>query len=271
MSRYAHPSLPPKPNLVQALPCHPTSATPSSSLPRVTSSSCQVGPSAGITPSLRVEYNADSNVSNDEKIPVPSSSQDSATSQMDVLTPSSSQTPTMSLSSSTSQRSHSLPPKPVGSSKRKLEEAEFQSSAAVSKPKLNASAQQDEPKTKKVIEVETPKTKVISILPTPLPSRRFRKGQTRSLLIPIEQIPVFALPPLPVIKDPVLETMVFQHQSMFPKVRGQFEDPADAPAMHYEKLEHVGDSILGMVVTTWLQETKPNLTCGTASVSSCVL
>lgn len=36
----------------------------------------------------------------------------------------------------------------------------------------------------------------------------------------------------------------------------------------YEKLEHVGDSILGMVITTWLHETKPLLTIGTATVSA---
>lgn len=112
-------------------------------------------------------------------------------------------------------------------------------------------------------------TNVIPILPTPLPSKRFKKGAlTKSLLIPVEQLPVFALPPLPIITDPTLELQVFQHQSMFPKSKGRFEDPEDDPAMHYEKLEHVGDSILGMIVTTWLQETKPNLTCGTASVSS---
>lgn len=117
---------------------------------------------------------------------------------------------------------------------------------------------------------EGPKQKVIPILPTPLPSKRFKKGaQIRSLLIPVEQLPVYALPTLPVIMDPALERQVFQHQSMFPKVRGAFEDPEDQPGMHYEKLEHVGDSILGMIVTTWLQETKPLLTCGTASVSSC--
>lgn len=115
---------------------------------------------------------------------------------------------------------------------------------------------------------ENSKPKLIPILPTPLPSKRFKKGaQVRSLLIPVEQLPVYALPKLPVITDPILEKQVFQHQSMFEKVRGRFEDPEDQPAMHYEKLEHVGDSILGMIVTTWLQETKPLLTCGTASVS----
>lgn len=113
-----------------------------------------------------------------------------------------------------------------------------------------------------------PKPTVIPILPTPLPSKRFKKGaHSKALLIPVEQLPVFALPPLPVITDPILLTQVFNHQSLFGRHRGRFEDAVDKPQMDYEKLEHVGDSILGMVVTTWLQETKPGLTCGTASVS----
>jgi dsRNA-specific ribonuclease len=57
---------------------------------------------------------------------------------------------------------------------------------------------------------------------------------------------------------------VFTHHSVFPRSRGHFEEP-DCHG-HYEKLEHVGDSILGMVVTTWLHELKPGLTCGTATV-----
>jgi ribonuclease-3 len=58
---------------------------------------------------------------------------------------------------------------------------------------------------------------------------------------------------------------------MFPRRKWRFEDPEEDPSGDYEKLEHVGDSILGMVVTTWLHELKPNLTCGTASVSQLVL
>jgi hypothetical protein len=58
---------------------------------------------------------------------------------------------------------------------------------------------------------------------------------------------------------------VFSHSSLSEKVKGRFE--SWGPAKHYEKLEHVGDSILGMVVTTWLHETRPSLTCGTATVS----
>jgi len=117
------------------------------------------------------------------------------------------------------------------------------------------------------IEIQS-EPRIIPILPTPLPSKRFKKGaQSRASLVPVEQLPVFPLPPLPVISDPILEKQVFTHQSCFPRRKWRFEDPEEDPTLDYEKLEHVGDSILGMVVTTWLHELKPRLTCGRASVS----
>lgn len=107
----------------------------------------------------------------------------------------------------------------------------------------------------------------IAILPLPLPSKRFKKSRTSlAVLIPVEQLPVFALPPLPTIDNPDLLKQVFSHQSLFRRVRGRFEEPIEQPVRHYEKLEHVGDSILGMIVTTWLHETRPRLTCGSATV-----
>ncbi|WVQ93851.1 hypothetical protein IAU59_000929 [Kwoniella sp. CBS 9459] len=106
----------------------------------------------------------------------------------------------------------------------------------------------------------------IPILPTPLPSKRFKKRPTsKAVLIPVEQLPVFPLPPLPAIEDHELLKQVFTHQSLFERARGKFEDAVDSPAKHYEKLEHVGDAILGFVVTTWLHESRPNLTIGTAT------
>ncbi|WRT63661.1 uncharacterized protein IL334_000584 [Kwoniella shivajii] len=106
----------------------------------------------------------------------------------------------------------------------------------------------------------------VPILPIPLPSKRFKKKPTsKAVLIPVEQLPVFALPPMPTIDDPDLLKQVFTHQSLFERSRGRFEDPIDNPSKHYEKLEHVGDSILGVIVTTWLHETKPRLTIGTAT------
>jgi ribonuclease-3 len=111
----------------------------------------------------------------------------------------------------------------------------------------------------------------IPILPTPLPSKRFRKNPLkRATLFPIEQIPTFPLPPLPPIDDPVLLKQVFTHLSLFKSAKGKFEDAEDDQAKHYEKLEHVGDSLLGMIVTTWLHELKPGLTPGTATVSSII-
>lgn len=109
----------------------------------------------------------------------------------------------------------------------------------------------------------------IPILPTPLPSKRFRKNPLkRATLFPIEQIPTYPLPPLPPIDNPALLKQVFTHMSLFKTVKGKFEDPEDDQPKHYEKLEHVGDSLLGMIVTTWLHESKPGLTPGTATVSN---
>jgi ribonuclease-3 len=106
------------------------------------------------------------------------------------------------------------------------------------------------------------------MLAIPLPSRRFNKDSTRrATLFPVEQLPVFALPPLPEIKDEAALKQVFTHLSLFQKVKYKFEDPEDDLPKHYEKIEHVGDSLLGMIVTTWLHEIKPGLTPGTATVS----
>lgn len=278
MSSLGHSSLPPKPSMVHALPSRPSSAAASSSSSRTTvnhgeSSVRAIEAANPLTASTYAKITPP----NDQTMPDTSaagiaphiSSQQSTNYEME----SYSQTMAMRSPSSASHRTHSLPPKPDTTSKRKLASTDFPADEAVSKPRVDTSVQSDLMSTA-LPSGQTPKSettntkpKIIPILPVPLPSKRFKKGQTKSLLIPIEQIPVFALPPLPVITDPVLSRTVFQHQSMFPRTKGRFEDPPDAPATHYEKLEHVGDSILGMIVTTWLQETKPHLTPGTASVS----
>lgn len=100
------------------------------------------------------------------------------------------------------------------------------------------------------------------MLPIPLPSKRFKDPSApRALLLPVDQLPVYPLPALPPIKDEGVLKMVFTHTSMFQNTKGRFEDDSG----HYEKLEHVGDSILGMLVTTWLHKVKPKLSCGTAT------
>lgn len=107
-----------------------------------------------------------------------------------------------------------------------------------------------------------------NLLTLPLPSQRFKKG-SKNLLLPPELLLAYPLPPLLPIADPELRAKVFAHESLFDKEKGRFEeDPSGGGTeRHYEKLEHVGDSILGMVVTTWLQKVHPRLTCGSATVS----
>lgn len=123
----------------------------------------------------------------------------------------------------------------------------------------------------RVVEVNTSSTEYIPVLPAPLPSKRAKKNGTwRTVLLPVNQLPVFALPPLPPILDEEITKQVFTHSSLFRRQHGVFEEPDGQDAKHYEKLEHVGDSILGMIVTTWLHELRPGLTCGSATVSKLI-
>lgn len=117
------------------------------------------------------------------------------------------------------------------------------------------------------------------LLQLPLPSRRqTRRATGAGVLIPVERLPLLPLPPLPPILDAKVEKVVFSHQSLFPRDAGVFEYPVQIKdgdwhggVPHYEKLEHVGDAILGGVVTTWLHRCWPGLTCGTATVSVTVI
>lgn len=106
-----------------------------------------------------------------------------------------------------------------------------------------------------------------ALLPPPIPSKRAKRRRgTRAGLLPAERLPPMPLPPLPPILDPALESRVFTHSSWIDGTRGPratFEEEQDAP--HYEKLEHVGDAVLGMIVTAWLHELKPGFPCGTAT------
>ncbi|WOO83567.1 Ribonuclease 3 [Vanrija pseudolonga] len=106
-----------------------------------------------------------------------------------------------------------------------------------------------------------------ALLPAPIPSKRAKRRRgTRAGLLPAERLPPMPLPPLPPILDAELEARVFTHSSWIDGTRGaraSFEEEQDAA--HYEKLEHVGDAVLGMVVTAWLHELKPGFPCGTAT------
>lgn len=71
-----------------------------------------------------------------------------------------------------------------------------------------------------------------------------------------------ALPPLPEIKSADLRKQIFTHRSVHARPTAIFEDSPDDPSPDNEALEHLGDSVLNMVVTSLLQEVYPYLRVG---------
>ncbi|KAH7931159.1 ribonuclease III [Leucogyrophana mollusca] len=69
-------------------------------------------------------------------------------------------------------------------------------------------------------------------------------------------------PPLPDILDEVVKTQVFTHRSYFARPNHIFEDHPDDPSPDNEKFEHLGDTVLGLVVTGLLLEMYPTLRVG---------
>ncbi|KAJ7083002.1 ribonuclease III domain-containing protein [Mycena epipterygia] len=69
-------------------------------------------------------------------------------------------------------------------------------------------------------------------------------------------------PPLPQIKRDDIRQRVFTHRSYFERPSNVFEDRPDDPSPDNEKLEHLGDSVLGLVVTTLMGEMYPGLRVG---------
>ncbi|KAJ7739926.1 ribonuclease III domain-containing protein [Mycena metata] len=69
-------------------------------------------------------------------------------------------------------------------------------------------------------------------------------------------------PPLPHIEREDIRTRVFTHQSYFARARHVFEDRAEDPSPDNEKFEHLGDSVLGLVVTSLMLEMYPGLRVG---------
>ncbi|KAI0797125.1 ribonuclease III domain-containing protein [Abortiporus biennis] len=73
------------------------------------------------------------------------------------------------------------------------------------------------------------------------------------------------LPKLPEILDESLKTRVFTHRSYFARPTHLFEDPPEDPSPDNEMLEHLGDSVLSLVVTGQLREVYPNLRVGAST------
>ncbi|KAF9031840.1 ribonuclease III [Hymenopellis radicata] len=70
------------------------------------------------------------------------------------------------------------------------------------------------------------------------------------------------LPPLPRFLSRAVETQVFTHRSYFARPTHIFEDRPDDPSPDNEKLEHLGDTVLGLVVTKLMLEMYPGLRVG---------
>ncbi|KAF7332530.1 Ribonuclease 3 [Mycena kentingensis (nom. inval.)] len=73
------------------------------------------------------------------------------------------------------------------------------------------------------------------------------------------------LPPLPQIQGDDLRKRVFTHRSFHGRPAQTFEDPLGDISPDNEKLEHLGDSVLNLAVTTLLEEMYPGLKVGPAS------
>ncbi|KAI0340803.1 ribonuclease III [Trametopsis cervina] len=70
------------------------------------------------------------------------------------------------------------------------------------------------------------------------------------------------LPPLPEIQSDEIRKQVFTHRSYFARPTHVFEDTAHDPSPDNEMLEHLGDAVLSMVVTSYLTEVFPHLRVG---------
>ncbi|KAI5124848.1 hypothetical protein M0805_007282 [Coniferiporia weirii] len=73
------------------------------------------------------------------------------------------------------------------------------------------------------------------------------------------------LPPLPHIQSKDVRLHVFTHRSVYGRSRHDFEDLPNDPAPDNEVLEHLGDAVLGLVVTSFIRECYPHLRVGPAT------
>ncbi|WVR09214.1 hypothetical protein IAU60_006276 [Kwoniella sp. DSM 27419] len=84
--------------------------------------------------------------------------------------------------------------------------------------------------------------------------------------LPLFPLSSLLLPSLPVIEDTAIERKVFTHSSFVAKQRsGTLKFDEEDESSDNEKLEHVGDSILGTAVTLLLHDLYPTMNPGTAT------
>ncbi|KAH7105615.1 ribonuclease III domain-containing protein [Auriculariales sp. MPI-PUGE-AT-0066] len=73
------------------------------------------------------------------------------------------------------------------------------------------------------------------------------------------------VPTLPEIQSDHLRTKVFTHRSFFARPTHQFEDRLDDLSPDNERLEHLGDSVVGILTTEMILERFPGIRCGPAT------
>lgn len=118
----------------------------------------------------------------------------------------------------------------------------------------------------------------------PSPYRRFLAllFSRTTLQLPMSELNTATLPklppgfrflPLPAITNADLARKVVTHASVnsVPKNSTSLEIVGNGTVHDYEKLEHVGDSILNSLVTTLLNDLYPQLPPGAATVGFCML
>jgi len=70
------------------------------------------------------------------------------------------------------------------------------------------------------------------------------------------------LPPLPEIRSDEIRLQVYTHRSFYARPTHRFEDLPEDPSPDNEKYEHLGDSVLSMVVTELINEIYPYIRVG---------
>lgn len=93
---------------------------------------------------------------------------------------------------------------------------------------------------------------------------------TVDMIFTLPDLPHLPLPPLPSIADSELSVLALTHKSnhQSPRRATDFDLSQGKNIVDYEKLEHVGDAILGSIVTVLLHDLFPQLQPGPASVST---
>ncbi|KAI0353098.1 ribonuclease III [Trametes cingulata] len=92
-------------------------------------------------------------------------------------------------------------------------------------------------------------------------------GLPRGPTVPNGRVPLKpefhdGLPPLPEIHSEALRLQVFTHRSFYARPTHVFEDMPDDPSPDNESLEHLGDTVLSLVVTGLLRDVYPCLRVG---------